>query len=74
VQSGEAILIRWIKNDEKILQSRARIGKSNNWRIWSKVRARPGRWKIQLAHTEGRVIAERTFVVHGMGIPQGQGR
>ncbi len=60
---GEAVQFRWLKNDKEILKSRAGIGSSRNWRIWSKIRARPGRWKIQLTSMEGRVIAERTFVV-----------
>ncbi len=60
---GEALLFRWFRDGKEILKSRAGIGKSSNWRIWSKVRARPGRWKIQLTSMEGRIIAERKFVV-----------
>ncbi len=64
-RQGEAFQFRWIRDDKEILKSRAGIGSSRNWRIWSRVRARPGRWKIQLTYMEGRVIAERTFVVEG---------
>ncbi len=62
-QQGDAVQFRWLKDDKVIMSSRAGIGKSRNWRIWSKIRARPGRWKIQLTNMEGRVIAERSFVV-----------
>lgn len=62
---GEAFQFRWLKDEKEILKSRAGLGSSRNWRIWSKVRARPGRWKIQLTSMKGRVIAERTFIVQG---------
>lgn len=60
---GEALQFRWFRNDKEFFKARAGIGNSRNWRIWSRIKARPGRWKIQLTSMEGRVIAERTFVV-----------
>ena len=60
---GEALQFRWFRNDKEFFKSRAGIGKGRNWRIWSRVKARPGRWRIQLTYMEGGVIAERTFIV-----------
>jgi len=60
---GEAFQFRWLRDDKEFFKSRAGIGSSRNWRIWSRIKALPGQWKIQLTSMEGHVIAERTFAV-----------
>lgn len=69
VEKGEALWFRWVKDGREFFRARAEIGEGESWRIWGRIKARPGRWKIQLTTGGGRVMAERDFVVQGKEPP-----
>ena len=58
VEKGEALWFRWVKDGKEFFKARALIGKGDNWRIWGRMKTRPGQWKIQLTTASGRVMAE----------------
>ncbi|WP_298727057.1 DUF2914 domain-containing protein [uncultured Ferrovibrio sp.] len=63
VRPGETFWFHWVVNDREVGKSKARVDVSRNWRIWSQSRIFPGEWLIQLKDSDGRLQAERRFVV-----------
>lgn len=63
VGGGETFWFHWIRNDQEVGRSKARVDVSRNWRIWSQSRIFPGNWAIQLKDSAGRVQAELRFAV-----------
>lgn len=63
VRSGETFWFHWMRNDQEVGRSKARVDVSRNWRIWSQSRIFPGDWVLQLKDSDGRLQAERRFTV-----------
>lgn len=63
VGAGETFWFYWIRNDQEVGRSKARVDVSRNWRIWSQSRIFPGQWSVQLKDSDGRLQAERRFNV-----------
>lgn len=63
VGGGETFWFYWMRNDQEVGRSKARVDVSRNWRIWSQSRIFPGEWAVLLKDSNGRVQAERRFVV-----------
>lgn len=63
VGAGETFWFYWMRNDQEVGRSKARVDVSRNWRIWSQSRIFPGEWSVQLKDSDGRLQAERRFTV-----------
>lgn len=63
VTGGEMFWFHWIRNDEEVGRSKARVDVSRNWRIWSQSRIFPGEWAVLLKDSKGRLQGERRFTV-----------
>lgn len=63
VRAGETFWFHWVVNDREVAKSKARVDVSRNWRIWSQSRIFPGDWLVQLKDSDGRLQAERRFVI-----------
>lgn len=63
VRAGETFWFYWMRNDQEVGRSKARVDVSRNWRIWSQSRIFPGDWVVQLKDSDGRLQAERRFSV-----------
>lgn len=63
VRPGETFWFYWLRNDQEIGRSKARVDVSRNWRIWSQSRIFPGEWVVQLKDSDGRLQGERRFNV-----------
>lgn len=63
VRAGETFWFHWVRNDQEVGRSKARVDVSRNWRIWSQSRIFPGEWVLQLKDSDGRLQAERRFSV-----------
>jgi len=63
VGAGETFWFYWMRNDQEVGRSKARVDVSRNWRIWSQSRIFPGQWSVQLKDSDGRLQAERRFTV-----------
>lgn len=63
VRAGETFWFYWVRNNQEVGRSKARVDVSRNWRIWSQSRIFPGEWVLQLKDSDGRLQAERRFSV-----------
>ncbi|MEK9967634.1 MAG: DUF2914 domain-containing protein [Ferrovibrio sp.] len=63
VRPGETFWFHWVRNDQEVGRSKARVDVSRNWRIWSQSRIFPGEWILQLKDSDGRLQGERRFTV-----------
>ncbi|WP_300302930.1 DUF2914 domain-containing protein [Ferrovibrio sp.] len=63
VGAGETFWFHWLRNDQEVGRSKARVDVSRNWRIWSQSRIFPGDWAVLLKDGSGRLQAERRFTV-----------
>lgn len=63
VGAGETFWFYWMRNDQEVGRSKARVDVSRNWRIWSQSRIFPGEWAVLLKDSDGRLQAERRFSV-----------
>jgi hypothetical protein len=63
VGAGETFWFHWMRNDQEVGRSKARVDVSRNWRIWSQSRIFPGEWAVLLKDGSGRLQAERHFTV-----------
>lgn len=72
VRAGETFWFYWVRNDQEVGRSKARVDVSRNWRIWSQSRIFPGEWSLQLKDSDGRLQAERRFTVAEPPKPAGE--
>lgn len=63
VGAGETFWFHWLRNDQEVGRSKARVDVSRNWRVWSQSRIFPGDWAVLLKDSAGRLQAERRFRV-----------
>lgn len=63
IAGGETFWFHWVRNDEEVGRSKARVDVSRNWRIWSQSRIFPGEWAVLLKDSKGRLQGERRFTV-----------
>jgi len=63
VGPGETFWFHWMRNDQEVGRSKARVDVSRNWRIWSQSRIFPGQWAVLLKDGSGRLQGERRFTV-----------
>jgi hypothetical protein len=57
------ISFRWYFDDKFVSLYEALVGTSSTWRTWSAQDLKRGKWRVQIATQDGRVISERKFDV-----------
>ncbi len=57
------IEFQWFFNGEKYYTMGAKISRSPNWRTFSSVTPRPGKWMVRIVDSKGKVLKEKSFQV-----------
>lgn len=58
-QVEKEILFNWIKDNELYLSFPVKVGTAKNWRTYSYVTARKGKWQLQLKEIDSEEILEK---------------
>ena len=53
----------WYQGDAVISEFETKVDTSASWRTWSKVKIRPGRWRVELVTEGGQVLGDAVFSV-----------
>ena len=58
------ITFRWFYKDEHYASIKNKVGVSKNWRTYSSVRLRPGRWRVEVVNEDGKLLEGIGFEVN----------